>query len=251
MQRNAGEAVFRRRRQHRLAIGLSAVAAAVVVAIGAQLLVVRRMEKASFSELEHLWWTATLLLVVPLVGSVAVAVLSRRVGRALVRITEGASALASGRLDKRIEVGPTGELGALAAELNGIAVVLDDHRRRLDESERFAAIGRAVARVADEINNPLQVMLGYLSLNRDHGDRHLAAQLAMVERETLRCKQIVEALLELTCPAGAGVRPAAEAAQAERGAAGRSGATALAAMSPAPAPGGRRARRRLRRPYVK
>ncbi len=152
-------------------------------------------------------WTATLLLVAPILGALAVVYLSRSVARPLARFSDGAAALAGGDLDTRIEVGTRDEFGALAAELNSMALALKEHQRRLVESERAAGIGRVVAVVADEINNPLQVMLGYLSLNRDHADRRLAGQLALVEEETLRCKRVVEGLVELTRAAKLGVAP--------------------------------------------
>jgi signal transduction histidine kinase len=44
-------------------------------------------------------------------------------------------------------------------------------------------------------------MLGYLSLNRDVPDPRLREQLALVEDEALRCKGIVEGMLELSRPA--------------------------------------------------
>ena len=81
-----------------------------------------------------------------------------------------------------------------------MAAALKEHQARLVESEKAAGIGRLAAGFAHEINNPLQVMLGYLSLNRDVADRRLAAQLGAVEEETRRCEQIVEGLLELTRP---------------------------------------------------
>jgi signal transduction histidine kinase len=81
---------------------------------------------------------------------------------------------------------------------------LKQHQQRLVASEKLAGIGRLAAGVAHELNNPLQVILGYLSLNRDVPDRRLAEQLAAIEAEALHCKEIVEGLLELSRP---GVSP--------------------------------------------
>jgi signal transduction histidine kinase len=47
-------------------------------------------------------------------------------------------------------------------------------------------------------------MIGYLSLDRDVPDRRVARHLAAIEEEALRCKGIVEDLLQLSRPA---VRP--------------------------------------------
>jgi two-component system NtrC family sensor kinase len=78
---------------------------------------------------------------------------------------------------------------------------LERKNRELLESKKLAAIGTLAAGVAHELNNPLQVMLGYLSLNRDVSDGPLREQLAAVEDETLRCKAIVDGMIELARPA--------------------------------------------------
>ena len=97
--------------------------------------------------------------------------LSRSVARPLARLSEGAAAVARGDLDTRIDIDTPDEFGALAAEFNAMTVALRQHQERLVESEKLAGIGRLAAGVAHELNNPLQVMLGYLSLNRDVPDR--------------------------------------------------------------------------------
>ncbi|HET9551351.1 MAG TPA: HAMP domain-containing sensor histidine kinase [Anaeromyxobacteraceae bacterium] len=150
-------------------------------------------------------WTTALLLIAPLLVAAATLYLARSVARPLARLSEGAAAVAAGDLDARIDVETADEFGALAAELNAMTAALKQHQRRLVESEKLAGIGRLAAGVAHELNNPLQVMLGYLSLNRDLPDRRLAGQLAAVEAETQRCKDIVEGLLELSRPPAAGV----------------------------------------------
>jgi two-component system NtrC family sensor kinase len=124
------------------------------------------------------------------------------------RLSAGAAALKRGNLETRIEVDTPDEFGMLAAEFNEMTAALTEHQRRLVETEKLASVGRLAAGVAHEINNPLQTILGYLSLNRDLPDRRLAEQLAAVEEEALRCKAIVEGLLELSrpgCGAGRGV----------------------------------------------
>jgi two-component system NtrC family sensor kinase len=145
-------------------------------------------------------WTALLLLLTPLFVVGAVVYLSRSVARPLARLSEGAAALAAGDLDARIDIDTPDEFGALAAEFNAMTVALKRHQRQLVESEKLAGIGRLAAGVAHELNNPLQVMIGYLSLNRDLPDRRLARQLGAIEEEALRCKGIVDGLLELSRP---------------------------------------------------
>ncbi len=150
-------------------------------------------------------WTAVLLVAAPLFVAAAVLYLSRSVARPLARLSERAAAFAGGRRGTRIEIDTPDEFGALAAEFNAMTVAVEQQQAKLVESEKLAGIGRLAAGVAHELNNPLQVMLGYLSLNREVPDRRLAEQLAAVEAETLRCKDIVDGLLELSRPAATAV----------------------------------------------
>jgi len=140
---------------------------------------------------------ATLVLLTLFVTG-AVVYLSRSVARPLARLSEGATAVAAGDLDARFDIDTPDEFGALASEFRAMTVALKEHQQALVESEKLAGIGRLAAGLAHELNNPLQVMLGYLSLNRDVPDRSLAAQLAATEEEALRCTQLIEDLLELS-----------------------------------------------------
>jgi len=116
------------------------------------------------------------------------------------------------------------ELEELAHAWNRMTAALREHQARLVESEKLAGIGRLAAGVAHEINNPLGVILGYAKLLRKKADGAAAADLAVIEEETLRAKEIVDGLLDLSRPmprrGGAG-RPAA--ARGRRGAAARRG----------------------------
>ncbi|HET8541875.1 MAG TPA: ATP-binding protein [Anaeromyxobacter sp.] len=158
--------------------------------------------RAQLASLEAaaLRWTAALLLGMPLLVAGIVAHLSRSVTRPLARLSAGAAAVASGDLDGRIDVDTPDEFGSLAAEFNRMTAALKHHQERLVEAEKLAGVGRLAAAVAHEINNPLQVIIGYLSFNRGVRDRRLAEQLAAAEAEALRCKGIVDGLLELARP---------------------------------------------------
>jgi signal transduction histidine kinase len=54
--------------------------------------------------------------------------------------------------------------------------------------------------VAHEINNPLGVILGYTRLLEKRAQGSLREDLAVIEEEALRCKEIVEGLLDLSRP---------------------------------------------------
>ncbi len=150
-------------------------------------------------------WTRALLAALPFLVAGAALYLWRSIARPLARLGEGAARVARGDLHTRIAVDDADEFGHLAREFNAMTAALRQHQERLVESEKLAGIGRLAAGVAHEFNNPLQVMLGYLSLHRDHPDRALAEQLGAVEEEALRCKAIVDDLLELARPAATAV----------------------------------------------
>ena len=145
-------------------------------------------------------WALLLLVAMPLFVAGAVLYLSRSIAGPLARLGDGAAAIAAGDLDAHIDVDTKDEFGALAAEFNRMTGALKQHQLKLVESEKLAGIGRLAAGIAHELNNPLQVMVGYLSLNRDVADRRLAGQLAAIEAEAVRCKEIVAGLLELSRP---------------------------------------------------
>jgi signal transduction histidine kinase len=158
-------------------------------------------------ELERnaLRWTAAVLVVVPLFVAVAVMYLSRSVARPLARLSEGAAAVAGGDLDARIEIDSRDEFGALAGELNAMTLALKEKQTKLVESEKLAGIGRMAAGVAHEINNPLQVLIGYVQLERRDAGPRQSERLAAIEVEARRCREIVDGLLELSRPT---VKPA-------------------------------------------
>jgi signal transduction histidine kinase len=145
------------------------------------------------------------LLVAAPVVAVAVSVLiGRSVAAPVARLEQGAARIAAGDLETRIEVRGAPELEALAERWNAMTAALKEHQDRLVESEKLAGIGRLAAGVAHEMNNPLGVILGYAKLLRRRADPEAAADLAVIEEETLRAKEIVDGLLDLSRPLPAG-----------------------------------------------
>jgi signal transduction histidine kinase len=126
--------------------------------------------------------------------------LSRAIARPLAALGEGAARIGRGDLDTRIAIGGSDEFVALASEFNAMAAALQRNQERLLRSEKLAGLGRLAAGIAHEMNNPLQVMLGYLTHHRDRVQGELAEDLGRVEREARRCKEIVETLLQLSRP---------------------------------------------------
>lgn len=152
-------------------------------------------------------WSLLFLGVAPLFALFVVLYIARKVTRPVALLRAGAERLATGDLDARIQIGTRDELGDLADQFNAMAVALKRHQNDLIASERLATVGRLASGVAHEINNPLGVILGYARLLRKKAEGALAEDLSVIEDETLRCKEIVEGLLDLARPAQVGPNP--------------------------------------------
>lgn len=115
--------------------------------------------------------------------------------------------LGAGDLDARLELQRADEFGQLAKQLNRMAAALKEQRDRLVHSETLAGIGRLAAGVAHEINNPIGVILGYARLLARRAGEEQRADLQTIEAEALRCRDIVQGLLDLARPQRAGADP--------------------------------------------
>ncbi len=145
-------------------------------------------------------WTLFFLVGAPLVAAAVGIYVLRSVARPVGRLREGAARLAGGDLDTHIDVDAPDEFGDLARQFNAMTHSLKEHQARLVQNEKLAGIGRLAAGVAHEINNPLAVILGYVRLLRKSAQGSLEEDLAVIEEEALRSREIVEGLLDLSRP---------------------------------------------------
>jgi signal transduction histidine kinase len=152
-------------------------------------------------------WVIALHLSAAILALAMGAMVLRSVARPVARLRAGAERLAAGDLDTRIAIDSPDEFGALARQFNAMTRALAEHQDRLVHSEKLAGIGRLAAGVAHEINNPLGVILGYTRLLRKRADPAIADDLRIIEDETLRCREIVEGLLDLSRPMAAAPQP--------------------------------------------
>ncbi|MFZ1491949.1 MAG: cache domain-containing protein [Candidatus Competibacter denitrificans] len=116
------------------------------------------------------------------------------------RLTEGVREVRRGRLDTRLPVTTTDELGELAADFNEMTEVLRRNKElesTLAQQNKMASIGVLSSEVAHEINNPLGVIMGYaahLENKMNPEDPHFRF-IQQIKRESKRCKTIVQDLL--------------------------------------------------------
>lgn len=92
---------------------------------------------------------------------------------------------------------------------DGLVVVIHDVttsrrlREQVTQSEKLSGLGRMIAGVAHELNNPLTAVIGYAQLLKTlpPGEK-AAARLDTVRKEAERCRRIVQNLLRFARPRG-------------------------------------------------
>lgn len=129
-------------------------------------------------------------------------IMTRSILRRISKLRAGATEIAKGNLDTRIEIQGNDEFTDLARSFNQMARDLAQHQEELVRSQKLATLGQVAAGVAHEINNPLGVILGYAKLLRR--DTQVGGEaddgLRIIEDEARQCQRIVEGLLELARP---------------------------------------------------
>jgi signal transduction histidine kinase len=132
----------------------------------------------------------------------------------LMRLLEAIQKIRQGDLSARVGVQDQDELGKVCTGFNQMAEVLEkttvsrdalakeiEERKRLEQmmlqAEKMSAIGQLAGGVAHEINNPLGVILGFAQnvVKRIQPGDPFEMPLKSIEREAVRCKNLVQDLL--------------------------------------------------------
>jgi two-component system, NtrC family, sensor kinase len=130
---------------------------------------------------------------------------SRRLTRPIEELSQATRMVAQGRFEIEVKSDSGDEIGALAGSFNTMACelssregALKDLYGQLVQSEKMAAFGSLGAGIAHEVKNPLAGILGITQLSlRGAGEGHpLQKNLLIIEKETKRCKTIIENLLK-------------------------------------------------------
>ncbi|MBD3374739.1 HAMP domain-containing protein [candidate division KSB1 bacterium] len=183
-------------------------------------------EKLASSRRELIFFAALLILGVGLSsGSFIYVVVRRRIKH----LINGTREVASGKLDHRIAISGSDEIGQLASSFNKMTADLQKARHEITEwstsleekvaektlelkeaqshliqMERLASLGKLSATVAHEINNPLAGVLNYTYLvlrvlrNEDFSEERIASlnrYLEFIKSEVARCGDIVKNML--------------------------------------------------------
>ena len=130
---------------------------------------------------------------------------ARQITRPVVTLARAAQEVGQGRFDVQVEVRSNDEMGALArsfnrmtSELQAREAALKKAQAALIQSEKMSAFGQLSAGIAHEVKNPLAGILGYaqLALRKIDEDSPAKRHLALIEKETKRCKVIIENLMK-------------------------------------------------------
>ncbi len=138
---------------------------------------------------------------------------TNRITQPILELTEGAKAIASGKLDHRILIVSQSEVGILAEEFNKMATKLKESYSNLEQkveertsqllrAERLAAVGELAAEVAHEINNPLGGLQNFASMMKNEPENiEQTRKYANLMLEGLkRVEMIVKRLLTFSKP---------------------------------------------------
>ena len=154
--------------------------------------------------LDNLVWVALGLLVLAAVFGI---VWAQRLTRPIEHLSEAAKVVGQGNFDVRLSVDSRDEIGALADSFNHMATELHDRDEALQtaqvalvQSEKMAAFGQLGAGIAHEIKNPLAGILGYAQLSKRKLDEDspVYKNIMIIEKETKRCKTIIENLMKFS-----------------------------------------------------
>ena len=122
--------------------------------------------------------------------------LRRAVLNPLEVLSSAARRFGSGDFGSRVGPVGEGELRAVATAFDRMAEELEAREQRLIESERMAAIGQLAAGVDHEVNNPIQVIRGYLkTMTPDAPPNVLEEELRILDEEASACQRIAEDLV--------------------------------------------------------
>jgi signal transduction histidine kinase len=130
---------------------------------------------------------------------------ARRIVRPVERLSDASREIGQGRFDIKVDISTHDEIGALAGSFNNMTDELKTREEKLDQaqaqliqSEKLAAFGQLGAGIAHEVKNPLAGILGcaQLSLMDVEAGTPLHENLEIIEKETNRCRTIIDNLMK-------------------------------------------------------
>ncbi|MGB9640281.1 MAG: cache domain-containing protein [Anaerolineales bacterium] len=146
---------------------------------------------------QHVLVVAIISIFVTFILAIPVARTVTRPLKELQVLAEVSERVGKGDLNARMPYIPRGEVGLVASSFNKMLDKLQAMQDKLIQTEKLASLGQLAAGVAHELNNPLATILLYADiLQRElKEDNKHQEDLQTIVYESLRCKNIVAALL--------------------------------------------------------
>lgn len=174
--------------------------------------VVRQPASESYAFAEHIRKTHWIFLACGVVMALGFGfLLAGYYLRPISELTHAVQKVTQGDLNITIEPKTRDEVGELAKGFNEMTLALKKHLRKIEEShknvlesqmhlarsEKLASVGQLAAGLAHEINNPINVIMGFSEmllkqLGPDHPKRNYVEE---IDREANRCGKLVQTLL--------------------------------------------------------
>lgn len=128
--------------------------------------------------------------------------LEKSLDRQLQKLLNATRRISHGELQHRVDISDAQgtEFKELGEAFNTMTKNLHLSQRQLVQSAKLAAIGELATNIAYEVNNPLTGVLGYagLLLKADDIPADKKEHLRIIERETLRAREILKNLLDFS-----------------------------------------------------
>lgn len=127
----------------------------------------------------------------------------QRLTRPIDLIAKRVKSIGAGEFGRAVKVTTGDEIQTLSEEVERMALFLEEKKKmdqQIAQTEKIASLGRLVAGVAHEINNPLGIILGYCQILLREIEPHSGhyKDLKTIEKHALASRKIVEDLLRFS-----------------------------------------------------